>query len=79
MFQIWNNKFKIFQVEYAMEAIGHAGTCLGILANDGKLTDWLDNWLINWYWIYGLNNYLKRWLIDMRDWSKIDGLIYRLI
>ena len=23
------------QVEYAMEAIGHAGTCLGILANDG--------------------------------------------
>ena len=25
------------QVEYAMEAIGHAGTCLGILANDGIL------------------------------------------
>jgi 20S proteasome subunit alpha 3 len=22
-------------VEYAMEAIGHAGTCLGILAQDG--------------------------------------------
>jgi len=33
--------FKIFQVEYAMEAIGHAGTCLGILANDGKITDWI--------------------------------------
>ena len=28
---------RLFQVEYAMEAIGHAGTCLGILANDGVL------------------------------------------
>ena len=25
------------QVEYAMEAIGHAGTCLGMLAEDGIL------------------------------------------
>ena len=24
-----------FQVEYAMEAIGHAGTCMGMLADDG--------------------------------------------
>ena len=24
-------------MEYAMEAIGHAGTCLGILASDGVL------------------------------------------
>ena len=30
-------KLPVFQVEYAMEAIGHAGTCLGILANDGEL------------------------------------------
>ncbi len=29
-------RFLCQQVEYAMEAIGHAGTCLGILANDGK-------------------------------------------
>ncbi len=28
---------RLFQVEYAMEAIGHAGTCLGILANDGVI------------------------------------------
>ena len=28
---------RLFQVEYAMEAIGHAGTSLGILANDGVL------------------------------------------
>ena len=26
---------RLYQVEYAMEAIGHAGTCLGILTADG--------------------------------------------
>merc|ERR1712012_537160 len=26
---------RLYQVEYAMEAIGHAGTCLGILSNEG--------------------------------------------
>merc|ERR1712136_734635 len=26
---------RLFQVEYAMEAVGHAGTCMGILAKDG--------------------------------------------
>ena len=26
---------RLYQVEYAMEAIEHAGTCLGILASDG--------------------------------------------
>jgi len=28
---------RLYQVEYAMEAIGHAGTCLGILSDDGIL------------------------------------------
>lgn len=28
---------RLYQVEYAMEAISHAGTCLGILAKDGIL------------------------------------------
>ena len=28
---------RLYQVEYAMEAIGNAGTCLGILASDGIL------------------------------------------
>jgi len=26
---------RLYQVEYAMEAIGHSGSCLGILASDG--------------------------------------------
>ena len=28
---------RLYQVEYAIEAINHAGTCLGIMANDGIL------------------------------------------
>lgn len=26
---------RLFQIEYAMEAISHAGTCLGIVSNEG--------------------------------------------
>lgn len=33
---VWSTG-RLYQVEYAMEAISHAGTCLGILAKDGIL------------------------------------------
>lgn len=61
---------RLYQVEYAMEAISHAGTCLGILANDGILlaaerrnTNKLLDEVFLSEKIYKLNEYVRHYLI----------------
>lgn len=63
---------RLYQVEYAMEAISHAGTCLGILAKDGILlaaerrnTNKLLDGAIFSEKIYKLNEWV------MPDWLRV--------
>lgn len=75
---------RLHQVEYAMEAIGQAGTCLGILANDGVLiekrvtNELLDNKVMQEK-IYRLNefvclekllNLMRRFIKNVFSWAK---------
>lgn len=58
---------RLYQVEYAMEAIGHAGTCLGVQAIDGVVlagerpssNKLLDDSVFRSEKIYKLNEYVQ--------------------
>ena len=65
-------------MEYAMEAIGHAGTCLGILANDGVLlaaekrnTNKLLDEVANSEKIYKLYEYVQTFLVEYSINAKV--------
>jgi len=64
---IFSPEGRLYQVEYAMEAISHAGTALGILATNGvvlaaekKVTSKLLDENISTEKIYVLNEYVSR-------------------
>ena len=59
---------RLYQVEYAMEAISHAGTAIGVLATDGivlaaekKVTSKLLEQDSSAEKLYVLNEYLSFW------------------
>jgi 20S proteasome subunit alpha 3 len=63
---IFSPEGRLYQVEYAMEAISHAGTALGILASNGvvlaaekKVTSKLLDENISMEKIYVLNEYVN--------------------
>lgn len=66
---IFSPEGRLYQVEYALEAISHAGTALGILANDGivlaaekKVTSKLLEQDTSAEKLYVLNEYGKTFL-----------------
>eukprot|EP01135_Chromosphaera_perkinsii_P007373 Nk52_evm21s805 gene=Nk52_evmTU21s805 len=71
---IFSPEGRLYQVEYAMEAISHAGTCLGILTKEGivlaaekRITSKLLEHVSTSEKIYKLNEYVYLIMIDNID------------
>lgn len=75
---IFSPEGRLYQVEYALEAISHAGTALGILAKDGivlaaerKVTSKLLEQDTSAEKLYTINEYVGTLSIPIQYWFNI--------